>query len=303
MENPSMGSPRRSQSLSSDLPTLLEEKWGRSEGWGPVQHWKDFLDERMALATPNLEILVDLLGERLDLDGGKTLDVGCGEGGLVKALNDQGSEVVGVEIDLRNLAIAQAARRYNELEPGSFVHGTGVHLPFRDSSFDLVTAVETIEHVDQPGPLVAEMFRVVLPGGHVLVTSPNALQPYEPHARMFGIHWLPASFRQGLGRGLGPGSDLSRRVNLVDDVHYFTPTSLAATLQHHASSLVDLREAWFRRLLLRDGTGRFASDPISDRFMELIARFRPLHWPRPILNLMLQLMPLKVLCRKGGSGT
>ncbi len=292
-----------SHSFPPDLPTLLEEKWGRSEGWGPVQHWRDFLDERMGLATPNLEILVDLLGDRLDLDGGKTLDVGCGEGGLARALGDHGSEVIGVELDLRNLTIAQAARSYNGLEPGSFVHGTGVHLPFRDASFDLVTAVETIEHVDQPGPLVAEMFRVVRPGGHVLITSPNALQPYEPHARMFGIHWLPASFRHGLGRALGPGSDLSRRVRLVDDLHYFTPTSLAATLQRHAASLVDLREAWFRRLLLRYGRSRFASDPVSDRFMELIARFRPLRWPGPMRKLMLQLMPLKVLCRKGGSGS
>lgn len=295
-----MASLHHNRGVPPDLPGLLEEKWGTGEGWGPAQDWRAFLDERMALATPNLEILVEILGERVELDGCKVLDVGSGEGGLAKALDGGGSEVVGVELDPQNLAIAQAARSYNGLSPGTFIRGTGVHLPFRDASFDLVTAVETIEHVDRPGSLVAEMFRVARPGGHVLATSPNALQPYEPHARMVGIHWLPTPFRRALERALGADSDVSRRVRLIDDLHYFTPWSLAATLRRHATSLVDLREAWFRRILLRSGTRRAASDPSSARFMELISRFRPLHWPGPILRLLLQVMPLKVLCRKGG---
>jgi 2-polyprenyl-3-methyl-5-hydroxy-6-metoxy-1,4-benzoquinol methylase len=295
MESASMSSLRHSASLPPDLPDLLEEKWGKREGWGSFRHWPEFLDERMALATPNLEILVDLLGDHLSLVGRKALDVGCGEGGLAKTLEERGSEVVGVELDLRNLTIAQAARLYNGLAPGAFVHGTGVHLPF--------TAVEAIEHMDRPESLVAEMFRVVRPGGHVLVTTPNLLQPYEPHARMLGIHWLPTSLRHGLGRVLGTRSDLSERLKLVDDLHYFSPESLTALLRGHAVSTVDLREAWFRRLLLRHGTGRATSDELPARLLDLVARLRPQHGPLPLLRLLLQLMPLKVLCRKGGDET
>ncbi len=287
--------------LPGDLPSLLEDKWGRKEGWGGVSHWRAFIEERMALSTPNLQIIADLLADHLGLERCRSLDVGSGEGGLAKALSDRGSEVVGAELDPRNLAICRAARSYNELAPGAFVRGTGVHLPFRDTSFDLVTSVETIEHVDRPESLVAEMFRVVRPGGHVLVTTPNALQPYESHARLLGVHWLPSFSRRWLVDVLGNRAGLADRIGLVDDLHYFTSTSLKAILRDHTASIVDLRETWLKRLLLLKDNGGATSDPFSARLLEIFSLFRPEQWPRPVLQLLLVFMPLKFLCQKGGS--
>ena len=287
--------------LPGDLPALLEDKWGRREAWGGVSHWGAFIEERMAFSTPNLQIIADLLADRLALERCKSLDVGCGEGGLTKALSDRGSEVVGAELDPRNLAICRAVRRYNELAPGAFVRGTGVHLPFRDASFDLVTSVETIEHVNRPESLVAEMFRVVRPGGHVLVTTPNALQPYESHARMLGVHWLPSFFRRWLVAVLGNRAGLADRIGLVEDLHYFTSTSLNTILRDHAASIVDLRELWLKRLLSLRHNGEAMSDPFAARLLEIFSLFGPERWPRPVLQLLLAFMPLKFLCRKRGS--
>lgn len=286
--------------LPGDLPSLLEDKWGRREAWGGVRQWRAFIEERMALSTPNLQIIADLLADRLVLERCQSLDVGCGEGGLAKALSDRGSEVVGAELDPRNLAICRAARSYNESAPGALVRGTGVRLPFRDASFDLVTSVETIEHVDRPEAFVAEMFRVVRPGGHVLVTTPNGLQPYESHARMLGVHWLPSFSRRWLVDVLGNRTGLAARIGLVEDLHYFTSMSLNVILRDHTASIVDLREMWFKRLLLLNDNGRATSDPFAARLLGIFSRFGPERWPRPVLQLLLAFMPLKFLCRKGG---
>jgi len=65
------------------------------------------------------------------------------------------------------------------------VCGAGEHLPFRAGSFDLVLSNEVIEHVADDRAAVAEMARVLRPGGRAVIFCPNRWYPVEQH----GVYW------------------------------------------------------------------------------------------------------------------
>lgn len=100
---------------------------------------------------------------------GKLLDLGCGMSMLPKALMEKGLQVVAVEIDPKAV---------------DFQKGLGINaikikdekLPFNDESFDIVTAVSAIEHFEDDGTTVAEILRVLKPGGLFIVTLPVGLK-------------------------------------------------------------------------------------------------------------------------------
>jgi SAM-dependent methyltransferase len=58
--------------------------------------------------------------------------------------------------------------------PAGFVQGDAAHLPFRDASFDAVIANHSLEHIDQLGPALRELGRVVRPGASLYVAVPDA---------------------------------------------------------------------------------------------------------------------------------
>ncbi len=93
------------------------------------------------------------------------LDIGCGAGNMIHHLRRYG-RVHGVELDPRPVQIARA--RGYDVRQGDATRG----LPFPDECFDLVTALDVIEHVDDDGALLREAARVLKPGGTLLVTTP-----------------------------------------------------------------------------------------------------------------------------------
>lgn len=95
------------------------------------------------------------------------LDVGCGAGNMYHHLSRYG-DVIGVENHPSPVRVGQQ-RGYD------IRLADGAALPFADNSFDLVTALDVIEHNEDDRGMLAEMARVVKPGGRVLITVP-ALQ-------------------------------------------------------------------------------------------------------------------------------
>jgi len=124
----------------------------------------------------------------------RVLDVGCQCGALVVALAEHGANVTGLDVEEPLLEGARArARGYKA--SATFVKGVGEKLPFDDRSFDLVTMVDVIEHVEDAAKTLAECARVLAPGGVLYVQGPNRLSPKwfvsDPHYEMFGISVLP----------------------------------------------------------------------------------------------------------------
>jgi SAM-dependent methyltransferase len=98
--------------------------------------------------------------------GGRVLDVGCGVGHDLARLTAAG--VVAVGIDLSHVALQAARDRAKAL-----VRADGARMPFRDGSFDGCRVERVLQHVPAPGEFVAEMLRVVRPGGVLAILEPD----------------------------------------------------------------------------------------------------------------------------------
>jgi SAM-dependent methyltransferase len=108
--------------------------------------------------------------------GGRVLDYGCGPGHLLAALLDAGvAEARGCDASPESVTRANA-RLAGRARWGGAVVVPRPPAPWPDGSFDVVTCVETLEHLpeDLLVPVVRELARLAAPGGAVVVTTPNA---------------------------------------------------------------------------------------------------------------------------------
>jgi 2-polyprenyl-6-hydroxyphenyl methylase/3-demethylubiquinone-9 3-methyltransferase len=108
----------------------------------------------------------------IDWQGKDVLDLGCAGGFMAEALHDRGATVTG--IDPAGDAIA-AARAHSEAEGRAIRYDTGVGeaLPYPDRSFDAVVCVDVLEHVQSLPKVIAEVARVLRPGGMFLFDTIN----------------------------------------------------------------------------------------------------------------------------------
>jgi SAM-dependent methyltransferase len=106
---------------------------------------------------------------------GLVLDVGCGTGALAGHVARADYDVVGLDISPGMLTEAAA-----QGIAGVFA-GSSERMPFADGTFDLAYTVATLHHLETPERVagtIAEMGRVVRPGGRVLLWDHNPLNPY-----------------------------------------------------------------------------------------------------------------------------
>lgn len=103
------------------------------------------------------------------------LDVGCGAGVLVEALDTLSKRTV-TGIDLAPEATSAYLQPHSR---GRIVKGDISELPFEDDSFDCIVAMDVLEHFDELEQPLAELSRVVTPGGQLLVTGPTENSMYR----------------------------------------------------------------------------------------------------------------------------
>ncbi|HUK61877.1 MAG TPA: methyltransferase domain-containing protein [Dongiaceae bacterium] len=137
--------------------------------------------------------------------GARLLEVGCGYGRNLVALSTLPANLlVGCDVAHGELVKARArvAARPGGATP-SLVRQPPDRLPFRDGVFDLVVLWQVLEHViggDAKRALIAECVRVLRPGGHLLVETPNQWFPVDYHDNKLPfVHWvLPFAAREWL---------------------------------------------------------------------------------------------------------
>lgn len=178
------------------LPSqLLQERYGfgyfhgensgfAREGYDRVhatwRHWMPFLAEEVGRSAT-------------------LLDLGCAYGFLVVEAVEAGFRALGV--DASRFAIAQA-RRFAAPAARRLVAAHAEHLPFADASCDVVTAFDVLEHVPEPELLIAEVARVLRPGGIFVGATPDPLffdRAEETHvAERVPSWWVRTLERSGL---------------------------------------------------------------------------------------------------------
>ena len=122
---------------------------------------------------------------------GKSLDIGCNNGSLAYLLNMKGFEVIGLDVGDKLLA-----KCVENVPEGKFIKAfADQEIPFPSNHFQIVTALEVLEHVQNPEKMVQEMVRVLKPGGKLMATVPVG-KAYDcpQHLRYFDFYKLGELF-------------------------------------------------------------------------------------------------------------
>ena len=148
----------------------LAHRW-----WDPDSEFKPLHD-----INP---LRLDYIDARARIAGKQVLDVGCGGGILAESMARRGAEVTGIDMGETPLSVA----KLHMLESGvkvDYRRITAEELAEeRPASFDVVTCMEMLEHVPDPGSVIAACARLVKPGGHVFFSTINR----NPKAFLFAI--------------------------------------------------------------------------------------------------------------------
>ncbi len=181
--------------------------------WAPDQPLASI---RTSLNPARLEYFDQMIErQRLTASGLRVLDVGCGGGLLAEELARRGCLVTGIDQSARSIATARSHAALGGL-PIAYDVGPGETLPYPDGAFDVVTCVDVLEHVEDVDAVIAEIARVLRPGGIFLYDTINRTNRSEfvmiRLAQDFPLtRWMP------------------RDLHAAD--HFIVPAVLAATLE------------------------------------------------------------------------
>ncbi|CAA9341926.1 MAG: hypothetical protein AVDCRST_MAG68-3131 [uncultured Gemmatimonadetes bacterium] len=130
----------------------------------------------------------------LDIAGARVLDIGCGDAGVLIAIAEQGARTAGIELDEKSLERGRLRAEEHGVEV-ELRSGVAEALPWGDGSFDLVILDNVLEHVRDREKTLAEIRRVLRPGGFLYMVTPKPFSLYslwnDPHYDLAGLVLLP----------------------------------------------------------------------------------------------------------------
>ena len=160
--------------------------------------------------------------------GQSVLDAGCGLGGLIERINEHwlGMEVTGLNIDPEQLDICHRIRPQsgNSLR---WQGGEACQLPFEDQMFDRVFCVEAMFHFPSRRKFLAEVLRVLKPGGRFVASDIVLLD--VPHVESFPRFAVAAILNDGYGPWPDPWCNHGSMSSLCDELGFGELTRIDAT--------------------------------------------------------------------------
>jgi len=154
----------------------LSRHWGYTQG---TKHWQRLLGSSLRfLPRPQSQLDSEVMYLRAS-PGKFLLDVGCGSGELTASMRDLGWQVEGLDFDV--MAVQEAQKRGFKVRLGTLEEQS-----YPGASFDAIIMSHVIEHVHDPFALLTECYRILSPGGHMVVLTPNICSLCH---RLFGVNW------------------------------------------------------------------------------------------------------------------
>lgn len=246
----------------------VRRTYERYEASGHDRRWDHANRGEAMLSRQAQDRIVDLIARALPAQGGRVMDLGCGDGSLAGVARARGLAVDWVGIDLREEAVARAATAHPW---ATFVAASADALPVEGESFDVVVAAvlfsslpsDTIEHA-----VAGEISRVLRPGGTLVWYDMR-----YPNLANAAVHSLPRHRIRSLFRGWTGRLDamtllppLARRLGAATRLLYPVLHSLAPLRSHLLGALRKPAHA-HPRLLLVTGLWPTADMPSAGSFV------------------------------------
>ncbi len=225
-----------SYNIKDEIPLLkIETSLDNKFEMDYVKHYEqdaelfDYFEERECAATAHDENrLRQYILSLVPKEAETILDVGSGSAWVAKRFAKENKTIVSFDISRKNVSKAlEAYKSENHLG----VVGDAMQAPFKDNSFDCVIASEIIEHTPKPDKFLAEAFRIVKPGGSLIISCPykekirynlcvhcNRLTPQNAHLHSFDENKL---------------LDLCDKHNLKNAKYYIFGNKALTTLRTH----------------------------------------------------------------------
>lgn len=134
------------------------------------REWSE--EEMRHLVKPKKKMASRAIATLQMVEGDVILDVGCGAGEFAYHIAPRVSKVVAIDTLETSIEIA---KDFFSLPNIDFIAGDLFQMEFPSNSFDCVLFLETIEHVENPMAFLKEFYRLLKPGGFLIISTPNAL--------------------------------------------------------------------------------------------------------------------------------
>lgn len=197
----------------------------------------------------NASLVAELIGEKgspQPLKGKRILEIGCAKGYFLTCVKEMGAEAFGVELNAKSVEIARRSHGERIYDEDLFE----LNLP--EAGFDVVYTRDVIEHIHDPAPFLAEIARLLRPGGMVFMATHNIDGLIHRavggrHTCIFGfehpVHWSPKT----LGLALERCGVKTRKVyfasvdfRVLTMINYFRRSTFTTIFPWRASKPVDL---------------------------------------------------------------
>jgi len=173
------------------------------------------------------------------LAGKRVVDIGCGGGILAEAMAQQGAQVTGIDLAELSLKVARLHLHESALEIDYQLTSAEEFADRNPAQFDVVTCLEMLEHVPDPGAIIDAAARLLKPGGRLFLSTLNR----NPKSFLLAI--LGAEYLLGI---LPRGTHRYSR--------FIRPSEIAARLRANGMCMLDLSGMSYNPLCKRYALGR-----------------------------------------------
>ena len=156
-----------------------------------AQRWWDPKGEFRPLHALN-PVRLAYVETRAGVAGKRVLDVGCGGGLLSEAMAQRGASVTGIDLGEATIEVANLHALQSGVEVTYLRQAAEEHARHKAGHYDVVTCMEMLEHVPEPGAVLQALGALVRPGGDVFVSTLNR------NLRSFALAIVGAEYLLGL---------------------------------------------------------------------------------------------------------